>query len=282
MNVKGIFLTISLMVLALGLIAFTQSAENIFAVSEGNTKYFSGIHRTVMKYENTEDNIIDIVENTAHLSFSIEDNALIVSEQLPDDSSLNDAQVALQKYRQFAMQYTDNLDVNISSDVLNVRDLVIEPYDIQYAHTSSDKQGELNQAVFTPGDYGIQGYVIDITVQNQPYQGITPSIVTLPSGGITLDIHVHECTGCDANSSSYLNVDPDATSLITIETAGAAPKDVNILISPGGILTVSNNNSVSIDLNTSIVFASATITPHIALPEGFVTIKENTLGVEAR
>lgn len=279
---KGIVLSVAALVIAIVVVGLASTIADYQQDFGKNAKYTVGIDRVAYKYENLQDNVIDILNNVGQIFYVADENSIVVSETLPNKKGSNNYTDALQEYKEFALRYRDNLDININIDSLDLNQIVFEPYGIVYGHSSQgSKKDYLNEMHYYPGSVNFNEYTVDVYLQNQNFKEITSNIMTT-SGGIGLNVNVYNCKSCDANSFEYENIDPNETSWVIIETSGEATKDVNVVISPVGNMSVVNFNSVPIDLNTTINFPAMATLPEIALPENFIVVDDNSLGVRKR
>ncbi len=272
MKQKGIIITFAILLFSLAVISLASALKENTRGIEHNAQFASTIGRVAYKFENIQDNIYDIMLNVGNMGFDSNSEAIWFYERLPDKSKKETYQIDLGVYAKFVALHADALDVNINSLSIDVRDLSIMPYDVNYTH-SKDKGRYYNEISYTPESLNFEGYFIDITLQNQDYNGIITNVKTSPSSNIGLDVIIRNSTKIEENELHYADVDPTKDSDITIKTSGQARNDIVIAISPIGILTITNNNSVPIDINSGINFgALATEMPVVELPKNLVVV----------
>ena len=282
MRQKGIVLTLTILLFSLAVIGLSSELRENTRLLEQNAQFVSVMDKVAYKFENVQDNIYDIMINVGNMVFDSNSEAIWFFERLPDKTKKDTYQIDLDAYREFVFLHSDALDVNINSLSVDVRDLLVSPYDINYTH-SKDKGRYSNEISYSPKSLNFEGYFIDITLQNQDYNGIIKNVKTSPTNNINLDLVIRNSTKITENELHYTDVDPTKTSTITIKTSGVAQKDIEIAISPTGVLTITNNNSVPIDINSGINFgALATEMPMVELPDNLVVVGSADYNVEKR
>ena len=269
---KGIIITFAVLLFSLAVISLASALKENTRSIEHNAEFASIIGRVAYKFENVQDNIYDIMLNVGNMNFDSNESAIWFYERLPDKSKKETYLIDLDVYAKFVALHSDALDVNINSATIDVRDLSISPYDVNYIH-SKDKGKYYNEISYSPATLNFEGYFIDITLQNQDYNGIITNVKTSPSSNIGLDVIIRNSVKITENELHYADVDPTKDSDITIKTSGQAHNDIVITITPTGVLTITNNNSVPIDINSGINFgALATEMPVVELPENLVVV----------
>ncbi len=272
MKQKGVILTLTILIFSLAVIGLSSQLRDNTRLLEQNAQFVSAIDRAAYKFENVQDNIYDIMLNVGNMTFDSNSEAIWFYERLPDKTKKDTYQIDLDAYREFVFLHSDALDVNINSLSVDIRDLLVSPYDINYLH-SKDKGRYYNEISYSPETINFEGYFIDIILQNQDYNGIIKNVKTSPASNIGLDVVIRNSVKITENELHYTDVDYTKTSTITIKTSGQAQHDIEITIAPEGILTITNNNSVPVDINSGINFgALATEMPMVELPENLVSV----------
>src|SRR3989338_2781597 len=272
MKQKGVILTLTILLFSLAIIGLSSQLRENTRLLEQNAQFVSAIDRVAYKFENVQDNIYDIMLNVGNMDFDSNAEAIWFYERLPEKTKKDTYQIDLDSYREFVALHSDALDVNINSATIDVRDLLISPYDINYTH-SKDKGRYYNEITYSPATLNFEGYFIDITLQNQDYNGIITNVKTSPGSNIGLDVIIRNSVKITENELHYADVDPTKDSDITIKTSGQAHNDIVITITPTGVLTITNNNSVPIDINSGINFGALAIEmPVVELPENLVVV----------
>ncbi|MFH1751612.1 MAG: hypothetical protein ABH821_01590 [archaeon] len=277
MNNRGVFYSIGILVLLLSLMALNDFALKQKTALQQGVYYSTMIDRVSFKYENVQDNILDLIANSAQINLTFSDNNVSLSELLKNKKAQENCFLDLGVYKQFIFPYHDSLDLNINIEDFNSCMLVIEPGGIRFYHSGDD----LESMHFDPEEILFNAYVVDVSFQNQPFEAIITDLnYALPEEqGIDLNVFVRECKKCDANFFSFPKLDPYKISTVHIDTAGGSDKDVWIYITPIGALEVTNNNSVSVELTAGIDF---NVTPWLGLPDGLIEVRDNQFKVEKR
>ena len=280
MKQKGVILTLTILLFSLAIIGLSSQLRENTRLLEQNAEFAIAIDRVAYKFENVQDNIYDIMLNVGNMDFDSNAEAIWFYERLPEKTKKDTYQIDLDSYREFVFLHSDALDVNINSATVDVRDLLVSPYDINYTH-SKDKGKYYNEISYSPESLNFEGYFIDITLQNQDYNGIIKNMKTSPSNNINLDLVIRNSTKITENELHYTDVDYTKTSTITIKTSGQAQHDIEITITPTGVLTITNNNQVPIDINSGINFgALATEMPVVELPDNMVAVGSADYNIE--
>lgn len=282
MKERGFIFTLTILLFSLAVMGLSSQLRENTRLLEENAQFVSAIDRIAYKFENVQDNIYDIMLNVGNMDFDSNAEAIQFYERLPEKTKKDTYLIDLDAYREFAFLHSDALDVNINSFSIDVRDLLVSPYDINYTH-SKDKGKYYNEISYVPESLNFEGYFVVITLQNQDYNGIIKNVKTNPTNNINLDLVIRNSTKITENELHYTDVDPTKSSDITIKTSGQAQHDIEIKITPTGILTITNNNSVPIDINSGINFgALATEMPVVELPGGMIVVGSADYNIEKR
>ncbi|MFH1545649.1 MAG: hypothetical protein ABIE23_06220 [archaeon] len=288
MNNKGVFITLTIFLLAAGVLALSQSIRHNFNELEGNNKYVVMTDRVGYKYENIQDNIFDIIENISGIDFNIGEKSITFTEELPNARSLDAMEISIGAYKKFVEEHKDGLDINMNITDFDLSTFTIMPYDINYSHADAPGRGNRhnNTIYYEPSSLDFNAYVVEVILQNQTYDEVEEDIDYADMAGeqgVNLLLIVRNSVKIEEFSKFYEGIDANAESEITISTTGNAEKDVHITITPFGKMTVLNNNSVAVDIVTGIDFGDdATEEPYLELLKGLVVVRSPRLKIEKR
>jgi len=163
--------------------------------------------------------------------------------------------------------------------------LSIQPYDINYTHISASqkKNPKPNQIIVSPSKIDFNAYVVRIVLQGQDYTGTAEQVKTTDNNPVCLELLVYkEKSRKTLNyGKTWCNIDPEKSSTITVKTNGQSSNDIQVKITPPGILTITNNNSSQIIVESGIDFGnSAQSAPHVAIPRGMISVSESAFKIE--
>lgn len=279
---KGVVIAFTIVVFGLMIVGLTDAISDNARNEEANATGKIAIDRAAYKYENIFDNIIDILNHVAGLRYDANASYIEFSESLPEKGKQDMVDIILDDYIEFIERHNDGLDININTIVIDRTNFNIQPYDINYRH-STVKGRRYNEIIVEPAAINFKGYTVDITLKNQDYNSIQKNVKHTPTGNIDLDIVVLNSSKIVENELHYDDVDPAKTSTITVKTTGQAQNDIVIEVSNLGVLTITNNNSVAVDINVGIDFGSSAMSkPYIALTPGLVEVGLSEFGIEKR
>lgn len=288
MNNRGVFITLIVFLLSTSIVALSQSIRHNFNELEENQKYVAMIDRVSYKYENIQDNIFEIIENTSGIDFNAGETSITFTEKLPNARSLDEMEVSIGAYKKFVDEHRDGLDININIDEMDLSTFTIMPYDINYSHADAPGRGhrQNNTIYYEPSSLDFNAYVVEVILQNQTYDEVEEDIDYADLAGeqgVNLLLIVRNSVKIEEFSKFYEEIDANKESEITISTTGSAEKDVHITFSPFGRMTVLNNNSVAVDIVTGIDFGDDTTEePYLELMKGFVVVSNPILRIEKR
>ncbi|MFH1663713.1 MAG: hypothetical protein ABH986_02805 [archaeon] len=283
---KGFIFSVMILLVGITFLNFSSFLKNNSLGARESMENYAMVNRVDYKYENIADNIFDIMINGTEIDINIGTDYIYFTEDLPDKRSQINFYTSLNKYVLFLQEHTDALDITINTQDMNK--IVIGPYDINFFHASAPGRGNRtnNTIEYAPASLDFNSYLVDITLQNQTFNGIYIENNSCMSpgdpNGFCLTLIVRNSVKVPEETVSYCNLDPNLSCEIVVETSGEAEKDVHIFIEPFAKMILLNNNSVQVEIKSGIDFGSTGITPYIKFPEGFIRIMDYTTGIEKR
>lgn len=290
MNSKGLLLTFSVLILALVVLQLSQIVKENVKQADAFKKDIIGIDNVSMKYENIEDNFQDILENVSALKINKTPTTIALTETLSkkkEDNKFTNLKIYLDNYNLFLEGYKDNLDVNLSYNLNDSLDLIVEPYDFNVSHPNVFTQGKRinNSIIYSPSRLDFNSYFLDLTLQNQSYESIQTNPASVPTcnnclKALNIELIVRNSNKIPETNVSFTNIDASKKFTITINTSGESGNDIEIVFD-NSKLTITNNNSVGVDLMSGIDFGDdANAAPHIRLPNTFIKVRDHELRTE--
>ncbi|MDO8427994.1 MAG: hypothetical protein Q7S92_02160 [Candidatus Diapherotrites archaeon] len=227
-------------------------------------KELAGMENLQAKYENISDNIAEILQKIGGTSWIIESGKITFTETLPDKKGKQQYALDLETYAKFTGQHKDNLDINLNTASLSLNELTIQPYDVNYGHPLQTGKKAKNQNILqiNPKTINFEGYQLQITLQNQSYESLSTNVKECTGSctkGIFIDLKVLDSSKILETSYIEDNADPNQVSTITIKTSGNAGNDIVITLGLNGKLEIKNENSVPIEIETSVDFGAGNV-----------------------
>jgi len=286
MNQNGIYFTAGLLLLVLGAISLTQSAFTQSDRAEKNQSTAIAIDRLDYKYQNTEENLLALIEKSAGISWDSNSRKAVFTEALPNKARTAGYAAYFNAYKQFASINLDGYDININA-IADSATLSIQPYDINYTHISASqkKNPKPNQIIISPSKIDFNAYVVSIVLQGQDYTGTAEQVKTTDDNPVCLELSVYkEKSRKTLNyGKTWCNIDPQKSSTITVKTNGPASNDIQVKITPQGVLGITNNNSSQIIVESGIDFGNnAQSAPQVAIPRGMISVSESAFKIERK
>ncbi len=277
---RGFLLSLGVLLFCIAVAGFTASLNWAVLDAQASNAHLLSIDRTTYKHENVTDNIADMLQEIAGISYEIRDYNITVTEWLPDTGNerKDTYVVSVAAYEKFAQKFSDNLDINITDDEIALTSLVIQPGNITYRHSgmSRNRKAE-NEIWFESTEPVFQSFYIEVTPQTGDLVDIAKSCPSSGTGTIDLVVTIYPknkpvyTDGCyNFGASGYAEVWVDAT--------GQATKDVNVTFD-NGTLHIVNDKTVPVKVSSTLTLSEY---PRIGIPEGSVVVKDAAYGTEKR
>src|SRR3989344_3330258 len=190
MNQRGIIFTLSVLLLALAVVALAQTIrENTLKAAE-NIQYAKTAEAVASKFQNLKENLVGLSNYFNRLDATLDTNRITVFDSMPrtDYNASTIFVLPVADYKVFASTYADaytlTLDEEAAFDNFMRR---FNPFDMLYIH--GIKNGR-QAAIVRPATTTFGSYEVTVNLNGRTLRSVTDGTNVEPVGGNGIDLTV--------------------------------------------------------------------------------------------
>lgn len=262
MKAKGIFFSIGLSLLAFEVLSLSATTVVYRQEMQDSLQSVSAMERSYNVFKSIESDLSEIVIHTSGIEIDIDSNRVTFTEQIPNQQE-SIYQGILDKYEEFALNNTDNIQLQLS-EMRNTFTLTVNNGCINYTHTSFGEDILVIPSISSLANYSI----VIVSLGN-----ITPCTWNISDGNNSLPVSVN-IYGSSGGCSNTVLVDPSLTNIIETENS-----TIRITINSGGRLHIENNQASVINVLTDISLKNLSENISIYIPGDVISISLPANGI---
>lgn len=267
LNQKGIFITLTALLLVLMLILSSYNSQKVRLIEEDSTNLAISAERNYFTKTNLLDATKSIYSNSG-INWEIKDNNLIYSETFPDTNSKNKIPVNMGLLKSFFIQEFPT-NVSFKPESVDLGEIIVYGQDLNIKHSQSTGFGN-NKLIFfkfSPRQFNTMQYDLNINANTVQIQSQSFPLCSSCANPVRLVLNIKNSSGSSILSFNNI-IDYSQNGSLDLNTSGPTPDfqfrytptDVNLTVNTSQVSMNSkftfNNPLMQVNLNNSMILVS--------------------------